>query len=390
MRWQDIMSSDTWKKILAASGETVAPGLVSWSSTKQAHETAMTALGMLGEQLEQYQQMNKLQVAPRLIALRRLEAKCEALSERVASKPKAAAAVQLLAGQCKGKADYLTAVMQFQDPFDSDTKGKGVDMLRNIVNLLVVPGARALQMDYWIEKFDPAHRPGTGFNPFRKLYWTWLLKAEVDETVPPFFIWLEANSGELEQKMLELDMSTEGVAYLDGAERLHAVISIDDAGKTWATSKTGPQPFDTTGWQSTGFPGFGAFVVATDGTLYAHEHQENQFHHSSFLSGGQVLAAGMIRAEGGAIKDITPKSGHYKPRLKDFRRLVSLLERKGALKQASIRWTDFDAKDHKEKTYTPQEFLEYAVASHLATQFKLRAAAKKVSGQVPQTTQQKK
>lgn len=105
MRWQDIMSSDTWKKILAASGETVAPGLVSWSSTKQAHETAMTALGMLGEQLEQYQQMNKLQVAPRLIALRRLEAKCEALSERVASKPKAHVAVQLLAGQCKGKAD---------------------------------------------------------------------------------------------------------------------------------------------------------------------------------------------------------------------------------------------------------------------------------------------
>ena len=65
--------------------------------------------------------------------------------------------------------------------------------------------------------------------------------------------------------------------------------------------------------------------------------------------------------------------------------MVSLLGRKVALKQASIRWTDFDAKDHKEKTYTPQEFLEYAVASHLATQFKLRAAAKKASGQVPQT-----
>lgn len=38
-----------------------------------------------------------------------------------------------------------------------------------------------------------------------------------------------------------------------------------------------------------------------------------EFHHSSFLSGKKVAAAGEIKIEKGIIKLVTDESGHYKP-----------------------------------------------------------------------------
>lgn len=58
------------------------------------------------------------------------------------------------------------------------------------------------------------------------------------------------------------------------------------------------------------------FVMSPRGHLYISKIQEiGKFHHSTFLSGKKVAAAGEIIIEDGVIKLITDKSGHYRPLL---------------------------------------------------------------------------
>lgn len=63
------------------------------------------------------------------------------------------------------------------------------------------------------------------------------------------------------------------------------------------------------------FGGTGAiFVMDKDGDLFAStSHTVGKFHHSSFLEGNPVSAAGEILVENGALKKLTRESGHYKP-----------------------------------------------------------------------------
>jgi hypothetical protein len=75
-----------------------------------------------------------------------------------------------------------------------------------------------------------------------------------------------------------------------------------------------PRPFDTSEMFSKhSGTGFGIYVMAPDGSLYAHAHKVGLFHHSSFLAGMPTAGAGEIKVDGGALKHITNKSGHYQP-----------------------------------------------------------------------------
>ena len=73
---------------------------------------------------------------------------------------------------------------------------------------------------------------------------------------------------------------------------------------------------------------FGAapFVMGPDGNILitGRELMRGEFKHTSFLAGGNVLAAGTMRCEDGKIKWISAKSGHYQP---TARHMVTLLER---------------------------------------------------------------
>jgi len=55
------------------------------------------------------------------------------------------------------------------------------------------------------------------------------------------------------------------------------------------------------------------FVVSEKQKLYAAESIPNKVHHTSFLAGQPVLAAGQIRVDQGVLKEVTNISGHYKP-----------------------------------------------------------------------------
>lgn len=57
------------------------------------------------------------------------------------------------------------------------------------------------------------------------------------------------------------------------------------------------------------------FVMDENGEFYASKYQMvGDFHHSSLVAGAAVAAAGELEVDNGALKTISDKSGHYRPR----------------------------------------------------------------------------
>jgi hypothetical protein len=73
--------------------------------------------------------------------------------------------------------------------------------------------------------------------------------------------------------------------------------------------------FDTSNAETV-FSGTGRaiFVMDADGNFFASKAQSiGAFHHSSFVAGGSVAAAGEIEVAQGMLVVISDKSGHYRP-----------------------------------------------------------------------------
>ncbi|KAL8858013.1 MAG: hypothetical protein Q9178_005474 [Gyalolechia marmorata] len=71
------------------------------------------------------------------------------------------------------------------------------------------------------------------------------------------------------------------------------------------------------------------FVADTSYNLYIGIKQSGAFQHSSFLHGGRVSAAGLIKVRDGKLKYMQPRSGHYKPPASSFRAFVHSLQERG-------------------------------------------------------------
>jgi hypothetical protein len=72
-------------------------------------------------------------------------------------------------------------------------------------------------------------------------------------------------------------------------------------------------PFDTS-QNSTLFSGqgFAIWVMSPQGVFYTGDHKESEFHHSSFLAGRRVAAAGEWAVnKGGQLVFVNHKTGHY-------------------------------------------------------------------------------
>ncbi|KAK5938921.1 hypothetical protein PMZ80_009113 [Knufia obscura] len=68
------------------------------------------------------------------------------------------------------------------------------------------------------------------------------------------------------------------------------------------------------------------FVADTSFRLYIGYKQSGAFQHSSFLHGGRILAAGLIKVKDGQLRRLSPLSGHYRPATANFRAFVHSLE----------------------------------------------------------------
>ena len=98
------------------------------------------------------------------------------------------------------------------------------------------------------------------------------------------------------------------VKYLTNVEREAYKLQIKD-GKLFTSDGV---PFDTSG--TSRINGKAIFVMDKNGNIFASNVQEiGLFHHSSFLAGGPVAAAGEISVSNGIVKAVTLRSGHYQP-----------------------------------------------------------------------------
>ncbi|HKK36564.1 MAG TPA: hypothetical protein VJ994_09760 [Paracoccaceae bacterium] len=160
----------------------------------------------------------------------------------------------------------------------------------------------AQHRSYWLEKIDPEHRPGYELVP---VFANWLKDVNAIATKQSFWIFSGADLAATPADSV-VKYFSEDITY----NALSDMITIDGG----RLVDHADQPFDTRG-NETAFSGFGwaIFVFSPDAKLYAGSHVVGQHHHSSFLSGGAVKAAGEIVADAGRIQVITAKSGHYKP-----------------------------------------------------------------------------
>jgi hypothetical protein len=96
------------------------------------------------------------------------------------------------------------------------------------------------------------------------------------------------------------------------------------------TQGTSTEPYDTGNLFSKFMKqGWAIFVMDSSGRFFAAQHKVGLFHHSSFLAGGNVAGAGEIKIEGGRIKGITNKSGHYLPTAEEMTQVFAELESNG-------------------------------------------------------------
>ena len=116
------------------------------------------------------------------------------------------------------------------------------------------------------------------------------------------------------------------VKYCTREERQDYLITVR-GGKIYNASDT----LYHTGDKRTAFSGAGwaIYVVDHDNNFYSNTHIVNEFHHSSFMSGCPVQAAGELCVNQGTLIAITNKTGHYKAGTAELTRTLFLMKRGG-------------------------------------------------------------
>jgi hypothetical protein len=162
--------------------------------------------------------------------------------------------------------------------------------------------------NYWLEALDPKHRSWGHLDPGGHLFAEWM----ASPTDLSFFEWVDANKPGVK--------NLPSVEYLAPDQRWRYLCIFGDDKRTYRypTQLTGrakdePPELLSTIHMSTAHSGecFGIWVCSPRGAFYTASHKVSEFHHSSFLAGGRVLAAGEWVISGGKVLLVTNKTGHY-------------------------------------------------------------------------------
>ncbi|KAF9899639.1 hypothetical protein BX616_002910, partial [Lobosporangium transversale] len=223
--------------------------------------------------------------------------------------------------------------------------------------------------EHWLELSDKKHRYGSNLKAYHEC---WLEQ----DTSENFFYWLDKGDGknvDLEDRPRAL-LDKQRVQYLQEHERAYyAVHAIDGllyykiSGELVHTLPESIQPEDevdvseilpetnenddeATRLEKKRIRNKCKYIYVTDpqGTLYIAQKIKGQFHHSSFLGGGTVCAAGGIVVNRGKLVKINPKSGHYRPGQRHFDRLLMNLRNMGVtMEGVKISHGILDKNDNK-------------------------------------------
>ncbi|MCB1023395.1 MAG: hypothetical protein KDB79_03340 [Acidobacteria bacterium] len=169
---------------------------------------------------------------------------------------------------------------------------------------------------YWLELIDPQHRAGHVLTPQFAL---WMKDANAITTKTSFWDYIGTdNSGLIEDAAVKYYPELKEQDYdLRAGSKLHFNndgLLVDYWDDPWDTYSTETH-FTGKGW--------GVFVVSPKGKIYGGNHIAGEHHHSSFLAGGMVKAAGEMACFDGVPRFITAKSGHYKPTSDNLRNWVN-------------------------------------------------------------------
>ncbi|CAG8501879.1 26781_t:CDS:2 [Racocetra persica] len=210
-----------------------------------------------------------------------------------------------------------------------------------------------LDTEHWLEICDLKHRYGANL----KIYHDYWLQTESNEN---FFVWLDEGGG----KDLDLrarprsQLEKEKVKYLSKTERADFEVKFKDGLLVYKKSgipvythrsedSTSNSPFSLANINKSaeddGENGSSSlhrrvsegrnekWIYVTDcfGNFYVGQKKKGHFHHSSFLAGGAICAAGGIKVRNGKLIELNPKSGHYKPAKHHFNALVDRLKKEG-------------------------------------------------------------
>lgn len=175
------------------------------------------------------------------------------------------------------------------------------------------PNPLLLVQHQWLEAVDERHRYGAYLFEYYALW----AASDTDES---FFYWLDHGEGRTAscEKVSRERLEAAEVTYCNKKERQQYVVIVED-GKLYYANQSQKLVNSVEGAKT-------MFVMAPDLTLYMSEKKPAKFHHSSFLSGGAVFAAGYVKVEKGKLMEITPHSGHYRPSEEHFARCLNQLK----------------------------------------------------------------
>ncbi|RQM09377.1 hypothetical protein DD237_008130 [Peronospora effusa] len=191
--------------------------------------------------------------------------------------------------------------------------------------------ASILHKDFWLEALDTQHRYGFNLRAFHKVW-----KHEMAEGLDvcgtadaSFFHWLDYGNG----KNVELpecnqhELRSTLVEYCNAEQRKHyeiKFVSHEEEKNVVRVQYVASGHLVHTDEHSKWI-----FVLGLSGQMYLGRKRKGRFHHSSFVTGAPIFAAGKIVIKNGVIVAVEPHSGHFKPRLGNLLALCFMLAKHG-------------------------------------------------------------
>ena len=189
-------------------------------------------------------------------------------------------------------------------------------------------GVHIYDENNWLEVLDNEHHRGHEISKYFKIwaadpnekrsFWDYLKSVNMTDKESLSFKGVQVKYVEdlAIRTLFELDFDN-GKIY----SRMNPLLQTRILGTTSMDRKTAfaladeAVPLNTLTWPSKALvglsQGWAAYVMSTSNIVYAGVHMGGTFHHSSFLAGAPVLAAGMIKVQDGIVKEIHEKNGHY-------------------------------------------------------------------------------
>lgn len=180
-----------------------------------------------------------------------------------------------------------------------------------------------LDVSVWLEAVDPKHRYSKSL---KKYFCFWQQQQqENSQRQEDFFTWLDFGNGRsvdlpwCPRRVLE----SRRVKYMTPRERSYFEVVVSNGRLQWAN--TGKPCYTRRSRLQKTFgkriirSGTWIFVLSRNNRLYVGQKIKGRLHHSSFTAGAPTLASGNIHvSEDGILKSISPKSGHYRPKVSEW------------------------------------------------------------------------